>query len=389
MPHELREGPTPASVSAAPDPAPAAAPPIAGDAAPDASARPPRSPSWLRALLLSLVVLAAGSALGAAGYHLERAYYVQAPEMTKTSDGWRIIGRHGPEFSGLALSGPRLLWKNGPSIEYADLDEGWVRLLGPGAGMRTTWEPSVGERYAIWFEAERPESFAARAVAYDTRSGRRWTVADIGSIYSYPSLSGETAAWCSARQIASPAVWGVRIGSGDTFEVAPGYGAPVVSGSLVVWATSARGPFTARELGSGTSWPVTVGLTRDELTAIALSGRTLVWGQGSAAAGSGVVAAASVDGGATRTLAAGVTGLAGPAYDGVTVVWAERVAAPGGTSAAAAGSRVMGRRLGGDAAFIIAEVDGVVTEVAVSGGTVAWIVSLGGSYEIETRELPR
>ena len=380
MPDELREGPPPAAPS-----------PIAGAAAADADAidRPPRRPSWLRALLLSLVVLAAGSALGAAGYHLERTYYVQAPEMMKTGDGWRIAGRPGREFSGLALSGPRLLWKNGPSIEYADLDGGWIRLLGPGVGMRTTWEPSVGERYAIWFEAERPESFAARAVAYDTRSGRRWTVADIGSVYSYPALSGETAAWCSARRIASPAVWGVRIGSGDTFEVAPGYGAPVVSGSLVVWATSARGPFNARELGSGTSWPVAVSLTRDELTAIALSGRTLVWGQGSAAAGSGVVAAASVDGGAARTLAAGVSGLAGPAFDGATVVWAERVAAPGGTSAAADGSRVMGRRLGGDAAFIIAEVDGVVTEVAVSGGTVAWIVSLGGSYEIETRELPR
>ena len=75
--------------------------------------RPARRPSWLRALLLSLVILAAGTALGAAGYHWERTYLVQAPEMLRTEDGWRILGRQSRHVSGLGLSGPRLLWQNG------------------------------------------------------------------------------------------------------------------------------------------------------------------------------------------------------------------------------------------------------------------------------------
>ncbi len=55
------------------------------------------------------------------------------------------------------------------------------------------------------------------------------------------------------------------------------------------------------------------------LTGLALSGRTLVWGQQGKESGSGVVAAIDVDGGGQQTLASGITGLAGPSYDGETV----------------------------------------------------------------------
>ena len=48
----------------------------------------------------------------------------------------------------------------------------------------------------------------------------------------------------------------------------------------------------------------------------------------------------------------------------------------------------MGRRLDGSPAFVVAKVEGGVTEVAVSGSTAAWIVSAGGSQSIVTRELP-
>ena len=88
-----------------------------------------------------------------------------------------------------------------------------------------------------------------------------------------------------------------------------------------------------------------------------------------------------MDGGGTTTLASGLTGLAGPAYDGTTVVWGE---------SAASGGRVMGRRLGGGPSFVVAEVDGEVIEVAVSGDTVAWIESSGGAADaIVTARLPR
>ena len=165
------------------------------------------------------------------------------------------------------------------------------------------------------------------------------------------------------------------------FQVAPSYGAPVVSGQLVVWTQSWTGPFFAKELGSNTSWPVVAGLSDGKLTGMALVGRTLVWGQSSPAPGSGVVATANVDGGGTTTLAAGLTGLAGPAYDGRTVVWGE---------SAADGGRVMGRRLGGGPAFIVAEIAGKVGDVAVSGDTVALIQSPDGAPSvIVTARLPQ
>ena len=155
----------------------------------------------------------------------------------------------------------------------------------------------------------------------------------------------------------------------------------MVSGGLVVWATTWTGPFVAGDARRRADLAGRArALTRDRLTGIALAGRTLVWGQASDAAGTGVVAAVDVDGGGTTTLAAGLSGLAGPAYDGTD----GRL----GGEDRATGARVMGRRLGG-AAFPVATVAGVVTEVAVSGDTVAWISHSGGAYSITTTELPR
>ena len=369
----------PVAAPAAP-PVTAAPPPMTAPPAVAAGSRPSRRPSWLRLALVSLVIIAAGAALGAAGYRYERTHSIQPPAIERTGDGWTITGHQGREFSGLGLSGPRLVWQDGASIEYADLIDGTVRLLGPGAGMHTTWDPAIGPRYAVWFEAERQASVAAQAVAYDTETGRRWTVADAGSVRSYPAISGDVAVWCSATQLGVPSINGVRVGSGESFGVAAGSGAPVVSGGLVVWATSWTGPFVAGNVSGGSTWPVTAGLSDGRLTGIALTGRTLVWGQAATAGGTGVVAAVDVDGGGTTTLARGMTGLAGPAYDGRTVVWAEMTPT---------GSRVLGRRLDGGPAFPVADVDGDVTEVAVSGDTVALILSSGETFSIITTRLPR
>jgi hypothetical protein len=86
-------------------------------------------------------------------------------------------------------------------------------------------------------------------------------------------------------------------------------------------------------------------------------------------------------------LASGVPGLVGLAFDGTTVVWVQVASgAPPGTAAA---STVMGRRLDGGPAFAVASVEGAVTEVAVSGGTVAWLATVRGTPRVETKELPR
>ncbi len=340
----------------------------------------PRRPSWLRAAIWSLVVLAAGVALGGAGYRLERSYLIKLPEATRTADGWRLTAQSGQELSGLGLNGSRLIWQDGASIEYLDTADGDLILLGPGAGMRVTWDPAVSDRYAVWFEAERQASLAARLVVYDTVTGRRWTNGEVGSIRSYPSLSGSLAVWCSAVTLGRPRILASFVGGERLIPVADGDGAPVVSGRLVVWARSWTGPFVASELPGGSRWSVSASLTGGKLTGLALAGRTLVWGQGSDAAGSGAVAAVDVDTGGQQTVASGVTGLAGPAYDGRTVVWAER---------AGAGFRVMGHRLGDSRPFLVAAVEDRVTEVAVSGETVAWIERAAGSFAIVVKRMPR
>lgn len=339
-----------------------------------------RRPSWLRALLVSLVIIASGAACGAAAYRLERSLGVQPPTVEQTADGWRITARRQREFSGLALYGDRLVWQNGAAIELLELDTGRLRLLGPGPGMRATWDPAVGERYAVWFEAERRDSPSARAVVYDTHSGRRWTLAEIGSVLSYPALSGDAAVWCSTRAVHSPSINGVWIGDGIAFEVAPGRGEPVIDDGVVVWATDRIGPLVAAELASGTTWPVAAGLTRGRFTGLALAGRTVVWGQTPTAREPGRVAAIDVDGGDTTVLARGAHRLCGPAFDGRTVVWGER---------GPDGDRIMACRLDGPT-FTVAAVAGDLVEVAVSDARVAWIAATAPArYEIVVARLPQ
>ena len=128
-----------------------------------------------------------------------------------------------------------------------DTTDGDLVLLGPGAGMHVTWDPAVSDRYAVWFEAERQVSVAARLVVYDTVTGRRWTDGEVGSVRSYPALSGSLAVWCSAVTLGQPGILGSYVAGGEQLiPIADGDGAPVVSGGLVVWAQSWTGPFVAQ-----------------------------------------------------------------------------------------------------------------------------------------------
>jgi hypothetical protein len=374
----------------APPPAPESTPPavppvVTGTTAGDG--RPARRPSWLRAALWSLVILAAGVALGGAGYRLERTYFAKPPVVERTGDGVRLIAQPGHELSGLGLEEGRLIWQDGASIEYLDSAGDNVLLLGPGPGMRTTWQPALSGHFAVWFEAERQVSLAARLVVYDTVAGRRRELGDVGSVRSYPAVSGDLAVWCSAVQLGQPRILGARVGGGDgggdggewLIPIADDDGAPVVSGGLVVWAAGWTGPFLAQEVASGTQWPVTASMTAGRLTGIALSGRTLVWGQQGKETGSGVVSAVDVDGRGQQVLASGITGLAGPSYDGETVAWAQ---------VSGSNTRVMARRLDDGQARVVADVDGSVTEVALSGDSIAWIQKAAGSWAIVVRRLP-
>ncbi len=160
----------------------------------------------------------------------------------------------GHELSGLGLNGARLIWQDGASIEYMDTTDGDVLLLGPGAGMRVTWDPAVSDRYAVWFEAERQVSVAARLVVYDTVTGRRWSTAT--SAPCAPTLRSPAPSPSGARRSS----WAGRdpglVGGGRAGEqlipIADGDGAPVVSGGLVVWAQMDRA-VPGQEIASGSN----------------------------------------------------------------------------------------------------------------------------------------
>ena len=110
-----------------------------------------------------------------------------------------------------------------------------------------------------------------------------------------------------------------------------------------------------------------------------------MWGETDPASGRGRVVAQNVDDGVGSVVAevsGGAALISAPSIDGDLVVWAE-------TLAAATGTRIMGRRLGGGPSFIVREVGDGVLSTAVGGDTVAWLAQHGQTSSIETAKVPR
>ena len=390
MPRPLTgEGETPVGESGSPSASaglPPPAPPLSSGAGTGLHV------SEARALLLTALVLLVGVALGAAGFFVERGMSTWRPEVTRTATGWRIVQSHRAPLGGMALGGDDLVWGCGPSIVLMDLRSGRLKLLGPGPLARATWDPSVSQRYVVWFEAAAASAGEATAWVYDSATRRRRQLATLGDVLSLPSTSGYRAAWCTTTQDGGPGIVAVDILTGEQVPVAAEYGEPIIDGDLVTWPTR-TGP-----TGLPAAWAL-VDLARDRRWSLVpaatlrnaqflgydLSSRILVWAETDPASGRGRVVAQNVDDGAATVVAEVTNGaslLSAPSIDGDLVVWAE-------TLAAASGSRVMGRRLGGGASFTIHDVDGRVLSTAAAGDTVAWLAQLGQTTFIETAQAPK
>jgi hypothetical protein len=346
-----------------------------------------RSEKW--ALLFATLVLLAGAALGAGGFLLEQATANWRPQIVRTQTGWRITDKRLLGFGGLALSGERIAWQDGPSILLLDLRSGKVKLLGPGAEARATWQPAVSDRYAVWFESAQAGAASADAWTYDVATRRRRQVAAVNEVLSLPSVSGTTTVWCTTQD-AKLQIVGVDLTNDKSFDVAAEYGQPVIDGALAAWARSTGGgasTFVLADVTQGRSWTVVPSGMGGaaHLTGFDLSGRTLVWGQRDAQTGVGRIVAQNIDSGASSAVAETATATTAPSIDAGTVVWAEQ------TPGAAVAYRVMGRRLGGGPAFQIARVAGRVQSALVSGDTVVWLVDNGHHSDswIETVKVPR
>ena len=151
----------------------------AGAAAPDPPAPltliapPERHQSWVRALLLSGIVLLAGAVLGAAGFGFEQSRATWRPQVTATSGGWRISTSHGLRLGGSALGGDHLAWEAGPFTLLTDLRSGRSRLLGAAATAVSASAPSISDRFVVWLEAPASSAGAAVVWVYDIARGRR------------------------------------------------------------------------------------------------------------------------------------------------------------------------------------------------------------------------
>jgi len=384
-------GRPPAEAAESSSPSLSAAPPrVASPLSSGSAARPHVSEA--RALLLSALVLLAGVALGAAGFVVERGMSTWRPEVTRTASGWLVVQTHRVPLSGMALGGDSLVWTSGPSIVLMDLRSGRLKLLGPGPLARAIWDPAVSQRYVVWFEAAAASAGEGSAWVYDSATRRRRQLAALGDVLSLPSASESRAAWCTTTRGGGPGIVAVDIPTGKQSSVAPEYGVPLIDGDLVTW------PTRTGSTGMPAAWAL-VDLVRDRRWSIVpaatlpnarflgydLSGRTLVWGEADPASGRGRVVAQNVDDGVARVVAEvtdGASLTSAPSIDGDLVVWAE-------TLAAATGSRVMGRRLGGGPSFIVRDVAGRVLSTAAGGDTVAWLAQHGQTSSIETAQAPR
>jgi len=374
VPHELNSLPPAAPLvpPAAPTTTPGAPVPPATPGAPAAGSAP-RRPSRLRALLVSLAVLAVGAALGAGGFAFEQSHVSWRPQVSRTGDGWKISTSHGLKLGSAALMPSHIVWNAGPFTVLTDLHDGTSKLLGARAFAGELTAPSASERYVVWMDIHLQ---GANVVwVYDTRNRRRTQLAGTGGITRSPALAGSVAVWAeSLGETRGFEVRGVDLSTGRRSVIAETALAQdlVGGGDLTAWVSrpaAAEPPvITVADVRSGVRRQVApYAQPGGRLIGFAVAGRTLVWARDSGVTAGEQILSFDVDTGATRVLAS-VRGVACVAASGDLVVWAE---SPSGTEAT-----IMGlRQSDGSSSAIAVLPGGPPSDVYASGETVAWRVS--------------
>ena len=393
MPDELTTRPGPGG-GPAPDVQPSASP-AAGLLAPPLG--PPRDPAASSgapgghrfrpaALGIALLVLLIGAVAGGGMFALEKSSVTWRPHVTSTASGWRLAGPHGLLIYDAALSAGHLAWVSGPYTVVFDLDTGRSKLLGIARHASADAPATVSGLYAAWLEEADSGGPSIWTYRFSTSARRR--LADTPGVVWAPALSGETLVWAGqpgGTGRASTTITVRDLSSGVDHIVAQGAsvtGPVVADGPRVGWfVLGAPAHYDVKDLASGHFYSVDLlaGLTQADLMNVDLSGTTLVW-RLRTANGSGEILLRDLTGGTTQPIASG-SGLSGGSIDGDRVAWSQP---------AAAGTSIMCRRLSGGLPFVVATVPtGTVTDVLVSGETVAWVVESGpsGFSGIETARL--
>jgi len=379
--------------AAAPPPAPPlAAPPAAGPALGAAGSGSPSSRFDVRALAWALVVLALGAAFGAGGYWYEQSLASWRPTVTRDGRALQVATPQRLPARDLALGGDNLAWTEGPFTVLVDLRTGHRKLLGTARRAADLQGLSASAEYVAWSVGS--PAAAPGVWVYSAEGRRRQRLPGTEGVRGAPAVSGSRAAWVEAGPGAGGGEASERLifadlaaGRRSLVTSGPSLEWPALAGDLVAWLARPPGRppvIEVRDLQAQRAWsiaPYAAGQTT--LLGIALAGRTLVWSRLLPGVG-GQVLAYDLDTAAVRVLAS-MPEVSAPAAEGGLAAWAQSDGPGAGRS-----SRVLAVRLPGGAAMAVAEVDGRVVHVAVSGNTVALLVEGGSSFSgIRTVAVPR
>ncbi len=271
-----------------------------------------RRVSHLRALLVSLVVLAVGAAAGAGGFAFEQTRVTWRPQVTSTADGWRISTSHGLRLGAAALGPGHIVWNAGPFTVLTELDGGESKLLGARAFAGDLSAPSTSARYVTWMDVHYQgpdvvwvyDTVSKRRVQLDGDGGhralaRRWPApspsgrpqcdrgtATVSSARSCRPASARSSPRPPSARTSSPAaIW--RRGSAAPPTAEP----PVIT--VVDVRSGIRRQVAPYRAGSGA-----------RLVDFAVAGRRLVWARDAGPGTPGQILSFDVDTGGTRVLAA-------------------------------------------------------------------------------------
>jgi len=365
---------------------PAPAPPLVH--AP-ATLSAPRHP-WRRAVILALLVLVVGAALGAAGFAAEQRAFVWKPSVSETSDGgWLVTGSAGLRPDVPVIADGRLVWGQGPYTCVLDLDDGDTHVVGAAPRGTSIWPPAADGRYVAWIEmpGDDAQGGPTQLWIYDADRGRRHSFT-VTPGAATTAVDGDLVAWFDGGQ--TPRVVALDMGTQDRSVIAQGEGLdyPVLAGDgLVGWLqprADGRAPSVVLyDIDSGEETTVKLAADGSGLSVgdIQLCGRILLWTLQGATTTSIVVH--DVHSGTSSVIASGA--VENPATDGEVIVWVV-TDDPSGTPV------VRGRTLGDGAAGAEFEVGRPKTwpsSLAVGGQWVAWSFDDGSwSYLESVKALP-